>query len=95
MMDDHDLLIANAMKLDGMSEKLMDFIEAKRELCVKHECRMDQQDDLIDKQKESIGGIDKRVATLETYFKVSVGALVVAVGVFGVYVLNLVVNGAG
>jgi hypothetical protein len=85
-MADHDLLTANAIKLDIMNDRLIDFINLKEDLCEKHECRMGAQDERINK-------IDSRVGTLETYVKVSVGTLVIAVSVFGVYVLSLIVRG--
>lgn len=85
-MADHDLLTANAIKLDILNDRLMEFIDAKDELKEKHECRMISQD-------ERIAKIDHRVGTLETYVKISVGTLVIAVSVFGVYVLSLIVRG--
>jgi hypothetical protein len=83
---DHDLIILQIAKMESMCDKLSDFVQTKKELCVKHEARMGKAEDRLD-------GQDGRISILETYFKVLVGAAVLSLGTFGVYFLDKIIGG--
>lgn len=84
-MSDHDIAIVTAVKLDSLTDKVDAFITIKQELQKAHECRMDTLESQIESH-------DTRLNTLETYIKVGVGFIVVAMSVFGVYVLDLMIR---
>jgi len=81
-MTDHDINVAQIVRLENLNTKLDTFIADKKELCVKHEKRMDCMEDNANK-------MDRRVGVVETYFKVLVGASVLFIGVFGVYLIKV------